>query len=102
MVGVPASACACVLSDRPFAGGEQQDRIYGTVPVPLRPTSRAGALLTWSVVDDAPAAEAVGGLEGVTLRLHLKDWSPPVRPNSFGLSWPCFLGLATSIGFPIF
>ena len=73
---------ACVLSGRPFAGGEQQDRIYGTVPVPLRPTNRAGALLSWSVVDDAPAAEAVGELEGVTLRLHLKDWSPPVRTHA--------------------
>ena len=73
---------ARVLSGRPFAGGEQQDRIYGTVPVPLRPTNRAGALLSWSVVDDAPAAEAVGELEGVTLRLHLKDWSPPVRTHS--------------------
>jgi hypothetical protein len=26
----------------PFAGGEQQDRIYGTVPVPLRPTKSGG------------------------------------------------------------
>ena len=77
-----AAACACALSGRPFAGGEQQDRIYGTVPVPLRPTNRAGALLTWSVVDDAPAAQAVGELEAVTLRLHLKDWSPPVRTHS--------------------
>ncbi len=60
-----------------FAGIDDQDRIYGEVPVELHATTtQAGPTISWQVVDDAPAAAAEGRLEGITLRLHLQDWSP--------------------------
>lgn len=60
-----------------FAGIDDQDRIYGEVPVELHPTSTdAGPTVAWNVVDDAPAADAEGKLERITLRFHLRDWSP--------------------------
>ena len=59
-----------------FAGIDDQDRIYGEVPVELHPTTtEVGPIIRWNVVDDAPAAAADGQLEGITLRLHLQDWS---------------------------
>ena len=61
----------------PFVGGDQQDRIYGTVPVRLFCTRTGGPTTTFDVVDDVAAAASAGLLEGVTLRVHLKDWSPP-------------------------
>ena len=61
----------------PFAGIDEQDRIYGEVPVELHPTSTAcGPTVSWEVVDDAPAAAAAGVLMGITLRLHLQEWTP--------------------------
>ena len=60
----------------PFAGVDDQDRIYGEVPVELHPTAtRCGPTVEWEVVDDAPAAAAAGLLQGITLRLHLQDWT---------------------------
>jgi hypothetical protein len=57
-----------------FAGLDDQDRIYGEVPVELFPTQTgAGTTETWKISDDAPAAG--DRLEGITLRLHLRDWS---------------------------
>ena len=59
-----------------FAGIDDQDRIYGEVPVELHPTvSEIGPTICWRVVDDAPAAAAAGQLSGITLRLHLENWS---------------------------
>jgi hypothetical protein len=58
-----------------FAGIGDQDRIYGEVPVELHPTQTgAGATVTWKISDDAPAAG--DRLQGITLRLHVRDWSP--------------------------
>ena len=59
-----------------FAGIDDQDRIYGEVPVELHATAtEIGPTICWRVVDDAPAAAAEGQLAGITLRLHLENWS---------------------------
>jgi hypothetical protein len=63
-------------ADTPFAGIDDQDRIYGEVPVELHPTATpCGPTIAWELVDDAPAADADGKLLGITLRLHLQEWS---------------------------
>lgn len=60
-----------------FAGIDDQDRIYGEVPVELHPTTtQIGPTVTWQIVDDAPASAKNGELERITLRLHLRDYSP--------------------------
>ena len=62
--------------DTPFAGIDDQDRIYGEVPVELHPTTtHCGPMVCWEIVDDAPAAAVEGRLAGITLRLHLEEWS---------------------------
>ena len=72
-----ATARPTRLPGTSFAGIDDQDRIYGEVPVELHPTDTGcGPTIAWDLVDDAPAAAADGLLLGITLRLHLQEWSP--------------------------